>query len=250
MSAIAAEIAAVADLRLLAAALATLVAGVMRGYAGFGTAVLLAPIYSTLWGPLAGVPVMLLLELAVSAQLLPRSWREADRPLILPIGITACLATPLGAWLLVAAEPEALRRFMGGFVLVFGLLLLSPWRYHGPRPLPLNMGVGLVAGILKGATGISGPPVILYLLSGPDEARRHRANLILFFGLIAVVSIVMPIALGLITWAVLLKLVVMVPVMTAGILLGARLFGILPVRFYRPFALLSLVSAGLLALLA
>jgi uncharacterized membrane protein YfcA len=56
-----------------AAALATAVAGVMRGYAGFGTAVLLAPIYSVLWGPRAGVPVMLMLELIVSLQLLPRA---------------------------------------------------------------------------------------------------------------------------------------------------------------------------------
>ena len=45
------------DWRLLAAAFATAIAGLMRGYAGFGTAVILAPIYSVLWGPKAGVPV-------------------------------------------------------------------------------------------------------------------------------------------------------------------------------------------------
>jgi uncharacterized membrane protein YfcA len=240
----------VLDWRILAAALATLIAGVMRGYAGFGTAVLLAPVYSTLWGPLAGVPVMLLLELAVTLQLLPRSWREADRRVVVPLGVTACLATPLGAGVLVSADGEALRRFMGGFVLVFGLLLLSPLRYRGPRPLGLNLSVGFAAGLLKGTTGISGPPVILYLLSGPEEARRHRANLILFFGLIAVVSVIMPIALGLVTAAVLLKLALMVPLMAAGIWAGARLFRIVPERFYRPFALLALVSAGLFALLA
>ena len=33
-----------ADWRLLAAVLATAVAGVMRGYSGFGTAVILAPV--------------------------------------------------------------------------------------------------------------------------------------------------------------------------------------------------------------
>jgi uncharacterized membrane protein YfcA len=250
VSAAIADVLAWFDWRILAGAFATAIAGLMRGYAGFGTAILLAPVYSVLWGPLAGVPVMLLLELFVSAQLLPRAWREADHRVMLPIGLTACAATPLGAVVLIHADPEALRRFIGGLVLVFGLLLLSPWRYHGPRPLPLNIAIGGVAGLLKGSTGMSGPPVILYLLSGPEAARQHRANLILFFGLIALVSVLMPLALGLIGAAVLAKLAVLLPVMLGCVPLGARLFGVVPERFYRPFALLCLVSVGLLALLA
>jgi uncharacterized membrane protein YfcA len=73
------------DWRLLAAALATAIAGLMRGYAGFGTAVILAPIYSVLWGPKAGVPIMLLMELIVSIQLLPKAFKDADRRVILPM---------------------------------------------------------------------------------------------------------------------------------------------------------------------
>ena len=115
---------------LLAAVLATAVAGVMRGYSGFGTAVILAPVYSLLWGPRAGVPVMLLMELVISVQLLPSAMKEADRRVVLPLGGAAALATPLGAWILFTVDGEALRRFIGGFVLIFGLLLMSGWRYH------------------------------------------------------------------------------------------------------------------------
>ncbi|MCA4919700.1 MAG: hypothetical protein ING82_09745 [Roseomonas sp.] len=94
------------DWRLLGAALATAIAGLMRGYAGFGTAVILAPIYSVLWGPRAGVPVMLLMELIVSIQLLPSAFKDADRRVILPIGGTAALMTPLGAYILITADGE------------------------------------------------------------------------------------------------------------------------------------------------
>ncbi len=238
------------DWRIWAAVLATFVAGVLRGYAGFGTAILLAPVYSVLWGPRAGVPVMLLLELFVSLQLLPRAWREADTRVMLPIGGAACLATPLGAVILLTADGEALRRFIGGFVLVFGLLLMSGWRYHGARPLGLNLAVGTAAGLLKGATGMSGPPVILYLLAGREAAQRHRANLILFFGLISVVSVLGPLAGGLVTAAVLWTLLVVLPVLLGGVWLGARLFGVVPERFYKPFAITALVAAGSLALFA
>lgn len=238
------------DWRIWAAVLATFLAGLMRGYAGFGTAILLAPVYSVLWGPRAGVPVMLLLELFVSLQLLPRALRDADRRVILPIGGAACLATPLGAFILLTADGEALRRFIGGFVLVFGMLLMSGWRYHGARPLGLNLAVGTAAGLLKGATGMSGPPVILYLLAGKEAAKHHRANLILFFGLISVVSIAGPLVGGLVTAAVLWKLVVVLPVLLGGVWIGARLFGVIPDRFYKPFAIAALVAAGSLALFA
>lgn len=238
------------DWRIWAAALATAIAGLMRGYAGFGTAVILAPIYSVLWGPRAGIPVMLMMELIVSLQLLPRAFRHADTRVILPIGGAAALATPLGAIVLLTADPELLRRGIGGLVLVFGLLLLSGWRYHGSRPLGLNLAVGTSAGLLKGATGMSGPPVILYLLAGPEEARRHRANLILFFALIAVVSILGPLWFGMITLAALAKLMLLLPVLLVSVPLGARLFHVVPERFYRRFALVVLVSAGGIALLA
>lgn len=237
-----------ADWRLFAAVVATAIAGVMRGYSGFGTAVILAPVYSLLWGPRAGVPVMLLMELVVSVQLLPSAMKEADRRVVLPLGGAAALATPLGAWFLFTVDGEVLRRFIGGFVLVFGLLLMSGWRYHGTRPLPLNIAIGAVAGLLKGSTGMSGPPVILYLLAGLEEAKRHRANLIMFFATIAIVSVIVPVLGGLVDAASLLRLAVLLPVMALTVPIGIRLFGVIPVRLYRPFAMGVLLAAGGLAL--
>lgn len=240
--------AALADWRLLAAILATAIAGLMRGYSGFGTAVILAPVYSLLWGPRAGVPVMLLMELVVSVQLLPSAMKEADRRVVLPLGGAAALATPLGAWILFTVDGDALRRFIGGFVLVFGLLLMSGWRYHGSRPLGLNIAVGTIAGLLKGSTGMSGPPVILYLLAGLEEAKRHRANLIMFFATIAIVSVIVPILGGLVDLTVLVRLAVVLPVMALTVPLGARMFHVVPVSLYRPFAMAVLLVAGGLAL--
>lgn len=237
-----------ADWRLLAAVLATAIAGLMRGYSGFGTAVILAPVYSLLWGPRAGVPVMLLMELLVSLQLLPGAIKDAEKRVVLPLGGAAAVATPFGAWILLTADGEALRRFIGGFVLVFGLLLMSGWRYHGSRPLPLNIAVGTMAGLLKGSTGMSGPPVILYLLAGLEEAKRHRANLILFFGTIAVVSVIPPVLGGLVDLPVWVRLSVLLPVMAISVPIGARLFRVVPDRLYRPFAMGVLLVAGGLAL--
>lgn len=249
MTALLAEAGAViGEWRFWAAIGVTALAGVMRGYSGFGTAVLLAPAYSVLWGPRVGIPVMLLMELFVSMQLLPKALGQADRRVILPIGAAACLMTPLGAFILLTADQDVLRRFIGGLVLVFGLLLLSGWRYHGARPLGLNVAVGTVAGLLKGATGMSGPPVILYLLAGPEEAKRHRANLILFFATIAVISVIPPALGGLYDRAALLKAALLLPVLLLAVPIGARLFHVVPERLYRRLALVFLVTTGTVTL--
>jgi uncharacterized membrane protein YfcA len=238
------------DWRTYAALVVTAIAGIMRGYSGFGTAILLAPLYSVLWGPRIGVPVMLLMELFVSAQLLPKAFGQADRRVILPIGAAAVLMTPVGAFVLLTADQDILRRSIGLLVLVFGLLLASGWRYRGKRPLSLNVAVGTLAGLLKGATGISGPPVILYLLAGPEEAKRHRANLILFFATIAVVSVIPPAIGGLMGLGAFAKLVLLLPAMLLCVPIGARLFHVIPERWYRRLALTFLVATGAVTLLA
>ena len=118
------------------------------------------------------------------------------------------------------------------------------------RALALNVAVGTVSGLLKGSTGMSGPPVILYLLAGTEEAKRHRANLILFFATIAVVSVIVPFLAGLIDLTAMLRCAILLPVMAACVPVGARLFHIIPVAFYRRFALAALMAAGGIALLA
>ncbi|MBR0655834.1 sulfite exporter TauE/SafE family protein [Plastoroseomonas arctica] len=236
--------------RMLAAACAVVVAGLMRGYAGFGTAILLAPIFSVLWGPRAGIPILLIMEMLVSVQLVPKVWRQANQRVILPLGLAACLATPFGAYVLLTADGVVLKRVIGALVLVFGVLILSPWRYRGTRPLGLNIAVGTVSGLMKGATGMSGPPVILYLLSGMEAAREHRANLILFFATIAIVSVLPPLIAGLIDLTVVVRTLALLPVMLVAVPIGARLFHVVPERWYRRFAFAILVLVGAIALIA
>ncbi|MCC7281091.1 MAG: sulfite exporter TauE/SafE family protein [Acetobacteraceae bacterium] len=229
------------------AALATALAGVMRGYAGFGTAITLAPIYSMLWSPREGVPIMLAMEALIAGSLVPGVWRLWTRRVTLPMAATACSLLPFGAYALVAVEGQTLRRVIGGLVLGFAVLLASGWRYHGRRPLWLNLVVGAVSGIMKGATGMSGPPVILYLLSGPEAARQHRANLIVFFGMVSLVAMLPVFWYGLAGIAVLVRVAALLPVLLLTVRVGVSLFGRLPERWFRATAYVFLFAVGLMA---
>jgi uncharacterized membrane protein YfcA len=232
---------------LLLAALATAAAGVMRGYAGFGTAITLAPIYSMLWGPREGVPVMLLMEGLIAGSLVPGVWPVWTRRVTLPMAATAVALMPLGAQALVAVDGETLRRAIGALVLLFAGLLAGGWRYRGARPVWLSLAVGAVSGLMKGATGMSGPPVILYLLAGPEAARQHRANLIVFFGILSIAGVVLVVWHGLASSAVLLRTAALTPLLLLAVRVGARLFGLLPERWFRLGAYLFLFAVGITA---
>jgi uncharacterized membrane protein YfcA len=250
MSGLGAAFAAAFEWRLAVAAVVTAVAGVMRGFAGFGTALTLAPVYSVLWGPAVGVPTMLLMEALIGSQLLFGAWQHVNRRVAFPMAGAACLTVPFGAWVLFVADPEVLTRAMGGLVILFAAVLASGWRYHGSRPLPLTMAVGATAGIMKGSTGMSGPPVILYMLAGSEEAREHRANLILFFAVLGLVALLPPFLAGLFTATVLIKVALLVPVLLAFVRVGAGLFGRVGQASFRAVAYGILFAVGLIALFA
>ena len=52
----------------LIAAAVSVVAGMVRGFAGFGAAMLMTPVFSALYGPAVGVALCLLLEIAGRAK--------------------------------------------------------------------------------------------------------------------------------------------------------------------------------------
>ena len=56
-----------------------MLAGVVRGFSGFGSALILSPSLSALYGPAVAVPVALLLELVLSGPFVPPAARLVDR---------------------------------------------------------------------------------------------------------------------------------------------------------------------------
>ena len=79
-------------------------AGLMRGFAGFGSGMLMAPIFAILFGPPETVGIIALMELCVSAQLLPEVSRTIQWRFVLLMGLVAAVFLPLGSWILVAVK--------------------------------------------------------------------------------------------------------------------------------------------------
>jgi uncharacterized membrane protein YfcA len=220
----------------------------MRGFAGVGSGMLMAPFFVHIFGPVETVGIIILIEAVVTVQLLPSVWDRISWPVIAPMGVAAALVMPLGSWLLVSLDPARIQFGVALLVVVSALVLLSGWRYEGGKPLPATIGVGLISGFLISVTSLGNPPVMVYLLSSRDQAATNRANFTGYFALtLAALIVVMSVG-GLLKVAAIWTAAILLPPFMVTTWIGSRLFSRANEVLYRRIALLILLGAGLYAL--
>ena len=226
-----------------------LVAGLMRGTTGFGGAMLMAPPLSFLIGPVPTVATALLLETAAAIVMFPDAWPRINKPVLLYLILPACFTIPLGAYLLITLDPFVARKFIAAVVVVFSLGLLAGLRYSGsPRPVT-SVALGSIVGIFLGATSVGAPPVILYLLSGPDPHTVTRANLTVFVTAISAIGFVMLIVAGTVTVRLGLSAILLCIPYMAATWLGGALFARLSDVGVRRLALSFMLTMGIVGLI-
>ena len=147
--------------------------GFVRGFSGFGSALIYIPLIAAVYEPRIAAPTLLLIDLIGSAPFtireLPRcNWREVG-----PVTTAAALAVPFGIMALVLIDPIVLRWFIAALVLGLLAVLVSGWRYRGTPTLPVTVGVGTVRG-LRQRRGADRRPRGDRLLARRRERRRRR----------------------------------------------------------------------------
>jgi uncharacterized membrane protein YfcA len=225
-----------------------LLAGLVRGFSGFGSAMVLSPSLSALYGPEVAVPVALLLELALAVPFVPPALRLVDRRRIGVLCLAAALTVPIGAWLLVVVDAQALRWAICALVFAGVAVLAFGWRHPGRPHTATTAATGALSGLLGGSTGLSGPPVIFYELSVAQPIARIRANFMTYFAWVDVVALTAFAVSGTLAGTpLLLALALVVPYLAAAGV-GARLFRHAGEGFYRRLALVVLVGVALVSL--
>jgi len=179
---------------MVAAAVLALLAGVVRGFSGFGYAVIVVLGLNLLLAPQAALATAILLDLACCLGLLREAAVQCHRPLLGRLSLGMLLALPVGLWAVSWLPPGVLSPLVGGVSLLGGVLLLVDW------PLPqlahrFSITAGLASGLAMTTASAGGPPLMLYLLNQPLPAAVQRATAILFFALCSA-AVLLGLALG------------------------------------------------------
>jgi uncharacterized membrane protein YfcA len=233
---------------LIWAGITAFVAGLMRGFAGFGSAILMAPVFAVLLGPVHMVPMVAAVELPMSVMLFLGCRRQVDWRFVGPLSAIAIAAMPVGIWLLVTLDGAVITKAVSVIVLLFVAVLLTGWRYKGPRPLSLTLGIGGVSGAMMATTSVGGPPVLLYMLAAEIPAATIRANIVAYYLFTGVVLVAMVVGASPSGAAAVVDAGVVAPVILLSSWIGARLAGKAAENTYRRIAYLFLTVAGLFGL--
>lgn len=222
-------------------------AAFIRGFTGFGLAVVGVPLLSLFFAPAEIVPSIMILAIIAGLQLIPKIWHRVDWKLLLPTVLGAAIGTPLGTWLLAGVSADVMRVLIGGAVLAASLAVQLGFRFANRPPASVSAGFGAVAGLTGGAAAMPGPSVIFLFLAVPIAHEAGRASLILFFQISAAMSAVSAAIGGLMEVHALILGALLVPAMLVGNALGDRVFDKASAKTYRRVVVLLLAGLGTVA---
>jgi len=217
-------------------AIVGIIAGTVRGFAGFGSGLILMPVASALIDPKLAVAVFLATDFVASAPLVPPAMRRCDWASVLPAAAVSLVFIPVGVFALVHSDPVIVRWGISILTISMLALLVSGWRYPGKPYFAASLGIGAASGFLGGISQIAGPPIVTYWMSGPFPVKTIRANLIVFFLFTSIGSFLAYFFNGLFTPAVIGITLVLIPLYAAAIWLGASLHGRASERAFRAIA--------------
>ena len=232
------------------AIIAVFVAGVLRGFSGFGVGMVLVPILSLVYNPMVAVITVVLLEIIPSIQLVPSSIAQCEWRSVLPMAISGIVTVPIGTLILVHTDANTMRVGIAVLVLLCVTILATGWRYQGSHTLKLPTMTGMASGLISGAASLGGLPVILFYLSGEHSSKVARASIVVFLFITAMVSLLTCLFHGIIHWDIVLRAVWLAPVFVLAIWVGGRLFGKVSESLFRTVTLTLLGGVGVMMLMS
>ncbi len=232
----------------LALALAVLVAGVVRGFSGFGSALVYLPIAGIFLPPTWVIATTATFSILGPLPLLRPAWQQAPKAELWRLVLAGVLAVPVGVWLLTKLEPTVFRWAVSLVAMATLALLVSGWRYRGAASGPLLLGTGFASGLLGGFIGLPGPPVILLYLSGQKPVAEIRAVILLFLFSADLAVLAALWLQGLVTGTAFIIGLLLVPSYMLGGMIGRHLFNPAQERLFRRVAYGIILMAAIMGL--
>jgi uncharacterized membrane protein YfcA len=160
-----------------------LLAYIVFGIAGFGTALVAGPLLAQCM-PLARiVPLLALLDFTAAAGNLLRDGRQADLGELKRMAPLMVAGSGIGAVLLLWGQPAVLMLVLGLFAIAYALYSLSGYRPAQPLPARASIIFGLVGGVFSALFGSGGFLYAIYLAGRIADKERIRVTQSTLIGL-------------------------------------------------------------------
>ena len=158
--------------------------------------------------------------------------------------LTGAAFTPVGAALLIGLDAAIIRVLVGVVVGATAIAMLFGLRRSASRELLASVPVGAVSGVLGGATGLSGAPVVLFFTNQSVDPRESRANIVFYFQVLNVVALPSFAVGGILTREVFTLALQVLPGAVVGVAGGIWLSSRVSVALFSRISLVIVLLAG------
>lgn len=167
------------DLTTLLVLLVVFLATVIRSAFGFGEALIAVSLLALVIPVGIAAPVAALLSITIAAVVVVQDWRKIHLRSTAWLLLPTFIGIPLGIALLSSAHQQAIKIALAILILTF-----SSYSVLGRKPPELRtdshawlLGCGFIAGVLGGAYGMNGPPLVVYGAMRRWSPQHFRATL-------------------------------------------------------------------------
>lgn len=226
----------------------TFLAGLARGFSGFGSGLIYMPIASAALGPRVAVTSLLVFDFLVTGIPVLRRIREIELRGLVPVAIGISLFTPVGGWLAAHGDPVVIRWCLSIVVFFAIALLTAGLKLHGRETLPATLAVGALSGVLGGMAALSGIVVVIYWLArdvAPDRLRRNIFTLMLLTVVVQAATFALN---GMLTQQVFAISVLMLLPYLAGTWIGSMAFPLASPQTFRKIVYVMILCSGVIGL--
>ncbi|MGX9350128.1 sulfite exporter TauE/SafE family protein [Shimia sp. W99] len=227
------------------AILAAFVAGIVRGFSGFGTALIYLPVAAQVMPPIWAVITLTVMDVFGPLPAARGAWRACHRRDLGRLLLATMVAVPFGVLVLRVTDPAIYRYAISLIALAMLGLLISGFRYRGTVSPRGVYGIGGGAGFLGGVAGLPGPVVILFYMASPHGPAVIRANTLLYLWGFDVLLLATLGLQGVLEVGAIWLGIVLIPPSIAGIALGTAIFNPERERLYRRVAYLVIAVSAI-----
>ena len=227
---------------------AVIIAGIVRGFTGFGFAAIAVVGMNIFLAPQQSIPVVLALDVICSAPLMRQALKQGDVETFKYLTLGSIVGIPLGLGLLFFIPSLTLKLAICVAILIFSTLLIIDFRVRNTEKSLVRLIFGILAGTSTSGASIGGPIIVCYMLSSTLTAVTQRATMIMFFVVSETLALMALFFSGLIGKEELTLIAILLIPTLVAVRIGQWLFNKHPPKSLKHFAIPILVMVAFLGI--
>lgn len=226
-----------------------LFSSVLQGMFGFAFMLLALPLSSLLISIKTAVPLLSLFLALIAGILTFRMRGRFSFRDIMPLVIGAVIGIPIGIYFLIRSSEGFIKSTLAILLIAYSLYSLLVKKIPFRLPPWTGYLFGFFAGSLGGAFNVTGPPIIVFILTQDWSRFNTIGTLNFFFFITSLLIVIFHIVMGSINADILTTFFKLTPAVIAGMLIGTYVFRKMNDENYRKGLFLLLIIMGVMLLL-